>query len=43
MDEVFYHNISAIYQQDNWDLLVGINNLFDEEPDTVSDVFRARG
>jgi iron complex outermembrane receptor protein len=42
MDQVFYHNISAIYQQDNWDLLVGINNLFNEEPDIVSDVFRSR-
>ncbi len=42
MDEVFYHNISVIYQRDNWDLLVGVNNLFDKEPDTVSDAFRSR-
>ncbi len=42
MDRVFYHNISVIYQRDNWDLLVGINNLFDEAPDTVSDAFRSR-
>ncbi len=42
MDQVFYHNISTIYQRDNWDLLVGINNLFDTSPDTVSDAFRSR-
>ena len=42
MDEAFYHNISAIYEQAHWNLLVGINNLFDEEPDTVSNAFRAR-
>lgn len=42
MDEAFYHNVSVIYQTDNWDLLVGINNLFDEEPDIVSDAFRSR-
>jgi len=38
MDTVFYHNISVIYQRDEWDLLVGINNLLDEEPDTISDI-----
>jgi len=42
MDKVFYHNISAIYQRDNWDLLVGVNNLLDEDPDTVSDAYRSR-
>jgi len=42
MDAVFYHNISTIYRRDNWDLMVGINNLFDEEPDMVSSGFRAR-
>jgi iron complex outermembrane receptor protein len=41
MEAVFYHNLSVIYQQDNWDLLVGINNLLDEEPDAYSDAFRA--
>jgi len=40
MDSVLYHNLSVIYRQDKWDLLVGINNVFDEEPDTVSDVYR---
>jgi iron complex outermembrane receptor protein len=42
MDSVLYHSISVIYQRDDWDVLVGVNNLFDEEPDTVSDVYRAR-
>jgi len=36
MDDVFYHNISVIYAQDKWNLMVGINNLFDTDPDTVS-------
>lgn len=36
MDDVFYHNLSVFYQQDNWDFLLGVNNLLDEEPDTVS-------
>jgi iron complex outermembrane receptor protein len=36
MDDVFYHNVSVIYNQDNWSILFGINNLLDEEPDTVS-------
>jgi iron complex outermembrane receptor protein len=41
MDSVIYHNLSVIYQQDNWDVLVGINNLFDEEPDLYSSAFRS--
>ncbi len=41
MDSVLYHNFSVIYQRDDWDVLVGVNNLFDEAPDTVSDVYRA--
>jgi len=40
MDKVFYHNVSVMYVQDKWDFLVGINNLLDEDPDVVSDVFR---
>lgn len=36
MDAALYHNFSIFYEQDKWDLLVGINNLFDEEPDMVS-------
>jgi len=41
MDKVFYHNFSLMYQRDKWDLLVGINNILDEEPDLVSDVYRS--
>jgi iron complex outermembrane receptor protein len=36
MDEAFYHSISVYYEKENWDFLVGINNLFDEEPDSYS-------
>ena len=36
MDAVFYHNLSFLYQQDKWDVLLGINNILDEEPDFVS-------
>ena len=36
MDALFLHNISFFYQQDKWDVLIGINNLLDDEPDTVS-------
>jgi len=41
MKAVVYHNISVMYQQDKWDILVGINNLFDEDPDMLSDVYRS--
>ena len=40
MDEAFYHNMSVMYRRDSWDLLVGINNLLDEEPDMLSNVYR---
>ncbi len=36
MDALFLHNVSFFYQQDKWDVLIGINNLLDEEPDTTS-------
>ena len=42
MDQVFYHNISVFYQTEKWDFLLGINNLLDEAPDVVSDVYRSR-
>ncbi|MDT8320768.1 MAG: TonB-dependent receptor [Xanthomonadales bacterium] len=35
-DAWFQHNISFLYQQDKWDFLLGINNIFDEDPDEVS-------
>jgi iron complex outermembrane receptor protein len=36
MDALYLHNVSFFYQQDKWDVLIGINNLLDDEPDTVS-------
>lgn len=36
MDAVLYHNLSVFYQQDKWDVLLGVNNVLDEEPDLVS-------
>jgi iron complex outermembrane receptor protein len=42
MDEAFYHSISVYYEKENWDFLVGINNLLDEEPDVYSAAFRSR-
>ncbi|RFF26357.1 TonB-dependent receptor [Wenzhouxiangella sp. 15181] len=35
-DAWWQHNLSILYRQDKWDLLIGINNLFNEEPDLVS-------
>ncbi|NRB71781.1 MAG: TonB-dependent receptor, partial [Xanthomonadales bacterium] len=36
-EAVVYHNLSFFYAQDKWDVLVGINNLLDEAPATMSD------
>jgi len=36
MDSVLYHNLSVFYEQDKWDVLLGVNNVLDEEPDVVS-------
>ncbi|MDZ4729030.1 MAG: TonB-dependent receptor [Xanthomonadales bacterium] len=36
MDAVLYHNLSVFYQQDKWDVLLGVNNVLDEAPDLVS-------
>ena len=36
MDSAFFQNFSVFYQQEKWDLLMGINNLFDKKPDRVS-------
>lgn len=36
MDAALYHNLSVFYQQDKWDFLLGVNNVLDETPDTVS-------
>jgi len=35
-DAYFQHNLTFLYAQDDWDVLVGINNILDEEPDLVS-------
>lgn len=42
MEAGWFHSVSIFYQQDKWDFLLGINNLFNEKPDVVSDVFRSR-
>lgn len=43
MDAAFFHSISVFYEREKWDFLVGINNLFDEEPDVYSSgAFRNR-
>ena len=36
MGSAFNHSISVFYRADNWDVLVGINNLFDKEPGQYS-------
>jgi iron complex outermembrane receptor protein len=36
MDAWMSHNLSLLYRQADWDFLIGINNLFDEDPDLVS-------
>nr|WP_238934847.1 TonB-dependent receptor [Maricaulis parjimensis] len=34
-DAVWYHDLSVSYEQDTWQVTVGVNNLFDEEPAIV--------
>lgn len=34
-DDYFLHSISARYRGDDWGILVGVNNVFDEEPALV--------
>jgi len=36
MSRRLYHHISVNYDQPKWSLLVGIRNLFDTKPDTIS-------
>lgn len=36
MDSAVYHNVSVLYEQSKWDVLFGIKNLLDAEPDVVS-------
>ena len=43
-EAVWYHDISARWEQDTWALTVGMSNVFDEEPPIVStDVASRRG
>lgn len=35
-EAVLYHSLSVQYRAADWDLLVGVENLFDKEPPTVS-------
>lgn len=32
----FLHNASISYQPDDWGIMFGVRNLFDKEPDTIS-------
>jgi iron complex outermembrane receptor protein len=36
LDAQTRHNLSVIYTQEDWDFLLGVNNVLDEEPDVVS-------
>jgi len=36
MNRRLYHHISVTYDQPKWSLLVGVRNLFDTKPDTIS-------
>ncbi|MGL6290266.1 MAG: TonB-dependent receptor domain-containing protein [Silanimonas sp.] len=35
-ESAVYHTASVLYRQADWDLLVGVENVFDKEPPTVS-------
>jgi iron complex outermembrane recepter protein len=37
-----YHSVSVRYEQPKWSLLVGVRNLFNAEPDTISSSVAAR-
>jgi iron complex outermembrane receptor protein len=36
LEAVTYHGLSLEYRSDNWRLIAGVRNVFDEEPPTVS-------
>ncbi|MGQ4659107.1 TonB-dependent receptor domain-containing protein [Lysobacter sp. F6437] len=36
-DEAFYHTVSVRYEQADWAINVGINNLLDQDPPRISD------
>ncbi|WP_273145646.1 TonB-dependent receptor plug domain-containing protein [Oceanicaulis alexandrii] len=35
-EAVIYHDASVLYQQPTWSVLVGVSNVFDEHPPTIS-------
>ncbi|WP_034210652.1 TonB-dependent receptor plug domain-containing protein [Arenimonas metalli] len=35
-EDRLYHTLSVIYRADSWDLLVGVDNVFDKDPPNVS-------
>lgn len=35
-ESALYHSLSVLYRSDNWDLLVGIDNVLDKDPPTMS-------
>jgi len=35
-ESALYHSLSVLYRSDNWDLLVGVDNVFDKDPPTMS-------
>jgi iron complex outermembrane receptor protein len=35
-EDALYHSLSVRYAADSWNLVVGVNNVFDKEPPTVS-------
>ena len=35
-DSRLYHSVSVNYDQPKWSLLVGVRNIFDAKPDTIS-------
>ncbi|MEM7054066.1 MAG: TonB-dependent receptor, partial [Pseudomonadota bacterium] len=44
VDDWWSHSLSFLYRQDNWDFLIGIDNVLDQDPDLVSfDVATVRG
>lgn len=35
-ESALYHSLSVLYRSPDWDLLVGVSNLFDKDPPTMS-------
>lgn len=43
ISEQWLHTASVTYEGEEWEATVGINNLFDEEPDSISSAFTRLG